>query len=238
MICWEVFFSLALVTPTDFMEIQLLLQSLYTIPGRSLWMSQVTSALIADAIFFAGFSASASPHMPTKPHDGPLTVGCTAAQRCYPCHVRVSWSPDPCWCSSCAMTGRALQRSVICYPWNREIYLFLTLVCYIAEKKKVSQGWGLNIFWFLFCMLIVFSMSKLLPTGSQIHLCGEEGVQGRQAWSMILSFGGLWEEPKYGRCWTRDTTSFSERPAPQLTNVLLLANLKCLSFLQDEFFPR
>lgn len=40
------FFPLALVTPANFMEIQLLLQSLYTISGRSLWMSQVTSALM------------------------------------------------------------------------------------------------------------------------------------------------------------------------------------------------
>lgn len=95
---------------------------------------------VADAIFFARFSASASPHMPTKPHDGPLTVGCTAAQRRYPCHVRVSWSPDPCWCSSCAMTGCALQRSVICYPWNGEIYLFLTLVRYTSRKEKGLTG--------------------------------------------------------------------------------------------------
>lgn len=74
-----------------------------------------------------------------------------------------------------------------------EKFIFFLLLCVtLAEKKKVSQGWGLNIFWFLFCVLIVFSMSKLLPTGSQIHLCERKGCRaGRHGvWSSALGVCG------------------------------------------------
>lgn len=50
----------------------------------------------------------------------------------------------------------------------------------------------------------------------------EEGAEGREVNAGCTSAaGGWWENSVYGRCEVRDTVLFSERPGPQMTDVLL-----------------